>query len=274
MAEQNVFEVAKPDAEDNADNAPKEEEKQIVDDESLHLDASAARPIQDGGPSIDKDWIELGGSGDQVQFEAAPGLERMNSASSSQLVEKPTGITSSVFCCSGGQNINQQQFVVYNRPINRRGTNDFNDQKISVSYIHDPSTQNGCSMGTSENLVQMVHLTFKDFCELLTFKLLCQLEQIEAETVVEASSQNVSCFFWPGERFNKSQQVLENEERQYRLSDFRQSVPLQKRQSQVRALVPITEADADLEEHGSSVVNGPHSELKPRSQNLLAQEVN
>ena len=45
-----------------------------------------------------------------------------------------------------------------------------------------------------------VHLPFADFSALLTYKLLRQLEMLEADTVVEASSQNVTCFFWPSEK--------------------------------------------------------------------------
>ena len=43
-----------------------------------------------------------------------------------------------------------------------------------------------------------MNLPFADFSALLTYKLLRQLEMLEADTVVEASSQNVTCFFWPG----------------------------------------------------------------------------
>ena len=45
-----------------------------------------------------------------------------------------------------------------------------------------------------------VYLPFADFNALLTHKLLCQLSVMEADTVVEATSQNVSRFFWPSER--------------------------------------------------------------------------
>ena len=90
-------------------------------------------------------------------------------------------ITPSFFCgCSGErQNVNQQQFVTYQRPINRRGTGtsgDYNERQINVAYIQDPTVQVGCSMGTTiPQTQQMVHLPFRDFCELLTFKLLNQL---------------------------------------------------------------------------------------------------
>jgi len=75
-----------------------------------------------------------------------------------------------------------------------------------------------------------VHLPFRDFCELLTFKLLCQLQAIEADTVVEASSANVSCFFWQtGGLSSKAHEGMETmAERKYKLQEFRQSIPLQK----------------------------------------------
>ena len=39
-------------------------------------------------------------------------------------------------------------------------------------------------------------MPFEEFNALLTYKLLSQLEMMEADTIVEANSQNVSCFFW------------------------------------------------------------------------------
>ena len=53
--------------------------------------------------------------------------------------------------------------------------------------------------GTSDEKPTTVHLPFADFSALLTHKLLCQLEHIEADTVVEAHVQNVTCFLWPGD---------------------------------------------------------------------------
>jgi len=126
--------------------------------------------------TIDKDWIELGG-GNQMQPDVAnPGNDRLNSGASSTAYER-SEIAPSFFCgCSGErQNVNQQQFVTYQRPINRRGTGtsgDFNDRQINVAYVQDPSVQVGCSMGSIPHTQQMVYLPFSDFCELLTFKLL------------------------------------------------------------------------------------------------------
>lgn len=130
--------------------------------------------------TIDKDWIELGSSSQMQQDEANPGNERLHSGVSSTAYER-NEIAPSFFCgCSGErQSVNQQQFVTYQRPINRRGTGtsgDYNERQINVAYIQDPTVQVGCSMGTTiPHTQQMVHLPFRDFCELLTFKLLNQL---------------------------------------------------------------------------------------------------
>ena len=86
-----------------------------------------------------------------------------------------------------------------------------------------------------------MHLPFQEFCSLLTFKLLNHLQMCEADTVVEESAQNVSCFFWPNPRLHGTI----NNDVKYQLKEFRQSIPLQKMQSQARALVPITEADTE-----------------------------
>ena len=81
-----------------------------------------------------------------------------------------------------------------------------NERQINVSYIGDPQVQAGCGLGQSVRTFDTqntVHLPFAQFSALLTHKLLCQLEVMEADTVVEASAQNVTCFFWPGERMNQ-----------------------------------------------------------------------
>lgn len=54
-------------------------------------------------------------------------------------------------------------------------------------------------------------------------------------------------------------------DKQYRLEDFRQSIPLQKAQSQARALVPITEADTEQEDHSNSYVATTNYEQKSQS---------
>lgn len=56
----------------------------------------------------------------------------------------------------------------------------------------------------------------------MTYKLLRQIEIMERNTVVENSTQNVSCFFWP------SQSVGLTKGQEYDLQEFRQSIPLQK----------------------------------------------
>ena len=118
---------------------------------------------------------------------------------------------------------------------------------INVSYMNDPHKEVGCSLGSAVGGVEMtVHLPFADFSALLTHKLIQQLEMLEADTVVEAMAQNVTCVFWPRE--NIKDQDPSGVDQSYQLQEFRQSNVLQKRQSQARALVPITEADTDQEE--------------------------
>lgn len=46
----------------------------------------------------------------------------------------------------------------------------------------------------------VVQLRFADFNALLTYKLLSQLKMVEADTVVEAGQQNVTCFLWPSDK--------------------------------------------------------------------------
>lgn len=89
-----------------------------------------------------------------------------------------------------------------------------------MSYIADPAAQEGCSLGSAVSAsydAPSVHLPFAEFSGLLTHKLLCQLEMLEADTVVEAASQNVTCFFWPG---TKQGQVV-TQEPKYQLQEFR-----------------------------------------------------
>ena len=73
-------------------------------------------------------------------------------------------------------------------------------QPINVSYLNDPHQQVGCSLGSAVQGVDeetaTVYLPFADFSALLTHKLIQQLEMLEADTVVEANAQNVTCFFW------------------------------------------------------------------------------
>ncbi len=83
--------------------------------------------------------------------------------------------------------------MTYQRPVNRRLPNqDQLDRQIHVSYIADPSSSVGCSLGSAVSPPaedgQTVHLPFAEFNELLTMKLLRQLELLEADTVVEAAS--------------------------------------------------------------------------------------
>jgi hypothetical protein len=99
-----------------------------------------------------------------------------------------------------------------------------------------------------------IRLPFSEFCELITYKLLRQIEQMERHTIVENSAQSVSCFFWPGAVAGSTSKSQE-----YDLQEFRQSVPLQKAQSQARSLVPITEHGSESEEERSrrtSMVKG------------------
>ena len=72
-----------------------------------------------------------------------------------------------------------------------------------MSYINDPSANVGCSLGSSVAAADdqpSVYLPFADFSSLLTWKLLCQLEMIEADTVVESNAATVSCLFWASDR--------------------------------------------------------------------------
>ena len=52
---------------------------------------------------------------------------------------------------------------------------------------------------------------------------------------MEASQQNVSCFFWPGSEKRHQQGAsgadLEDQQPSYQLAEFRKSIPLQKVQS-------------------------------------------
>lgn len=76
---------------------------------------------------------------------------------------------------------------------------------LNVSMVSDHQNAGGCGLrqsfsGAQGGSGQTVHLPFDHFSGLLTYKLLRQLDMIEADTVVEASSQNVTCFLWPSEK--------------------------------------------------------------------------
>lgn len=134
---------------------------------------------------------------------------------------------SSIFCGCGSNagNSTTQQFVVYQRPISKNGGN-FSDRNLSQQEL-DAGAQ-GCGLGSAlqGGHLRQVHCAFKDFSELLTFKLLRQIKLMEAHTVVEASTQNVSCVFWP----SSMRQAVpdEQEPHSYELQEFRQSIALQK----------------------------------------------
>ena len=96
--------------------------------------------------------------------------------------------------------------MTYHRPISKRGdTVSSHNSHVHVSYIGDPHTSVGCSLGSDVQQpgalqATTVYLPFADFSALLTYKLLRQIDMMEADTVVEASAQNVTCFFWPSEK--------------------------------------------------------------------------
>lgn len=80
-------------------------------------------------------------------------------------------------------------------------------QQINISYIAAENQAACCSIKQAlqgaADAPTTVHLPFADFSALLTHKLLCQLSVMEADTVVEATTQNVSCFFWPSEKYQQ-----------------------------------------------------------------------
>ena len=112
---------------------------------------------------------------------------------------------------------NQMQFTAYQRPLQKHRFG--NGSERSIQYHNrdeeDVTQKAVCGPVIGGQVQQTVHLPFGDFCQLITHKLLRQIEVLEKNTIVENNQQNVSCFFWVGEQKEKTST------QEYDLQEFR-----------------------------------------------------